>query len=94
MPLARLTTEPDGDGRRAQLRLLLAVRKTNAADASLTLREKDVAIHLPAKEADGPDAGRHEFVVEVSLGEDEHEIAVGVYDALSSQASYRRLRVN
>ena len=94
VPLARLATEPDGDGRRARLRLLLAVRKTNAADQSLELREKDVAIRLPATDAQRPEAERHDFVVEVPLGEGAHDIAVGVHDALSSLASYGRLRVN
>jgi VWFA-related protein len=94
VPLARLASETDGDGRGARLRLLLAVRKTSGAGESLALREKDVAFRLPAREADGPQPERHEIVVDVALGEGEHEIAVGVHDALSSLASYRRLRVD
>src|SRR5262245_34938324 len=93
LPVGKLATEAGPSGPRARLRLLIAVRKVDAApsDRPLDLREKEVTLELSA---DGPDGEIREFVVEVPLGEGAHELAVGVHDALSTKASYRTLRVD
>ena len=93
MPIAALATEPDRGGRRARLRLLLAVRTVGAASSQppLELREKEVEVQVPS---DASAAASREFVVEVPLDEGEHELALGVHDALSGRATYRVLRVD
>jgi hypothetical protein len=94
VPLAGLASEPDPEGRRARLRLVVGVRGVEGATEALPeLREQEVLILLPHGDATAA-TERHEIVVDVPLGDGPHDIAVGVHDALSSLASYRRLRVN
>lgn len=95
VPLAGLASEPGAEGRRARLRLVIAVRRLDAAtEAAPDVRERDVVVALPGAGETAALAARHEIVVDVPLGDGPHDIAVGVQDGLSSLASYRRLRVN
>jgi VWFA-related protein len=91
VPIAGLAGEPDPQGRHARLRIVIAVRGLHAAVAAADVREKEVLVLLPEAAAA---AAHHEIVVDVPLCDGPHDIAVGVHDALSSLASYRRLRVN
>ena len=96
VPLARLSTVEDAEGRHGRLRVVIAVWRARAIakEQPLEVREQLIEVPLPpAVSARGLDPGRREFVVDVLLNADHREIGVGVHDAFSRLTTYRRLRV-
>jgi VWFA-related protein len=96
LPLARLSTVEAADGRLGRLRVVIAVWRaaSQVKDRPLEIREKVIEVPFPsASSATGPDPGRREFVIKVPVSAAHREIGVGVIDALSRLATYRRLRV-
>jgi VWFA-related protein len=89
--LSRLRLESADEGRSARLRILVASR--GAQQGAPAVRERLVPIRLPAAPAGGdpPDATQ-EFVIRVPLAGGA-DFAVGVIDALSSAATFKRLRL-
>ena len=94
VPLSGLAVATSIGDDRAHLRIVLAVRKHGGAksDRGLDVREKSVAVPLPASSS-SPAPSRQEFVVEVLLSQGDTEIGVGVQDLGSGRASFRRLRL-
>ena len=96
VPLARLSTVETAEGRLGRLRVVIAVWRaaSQVKERPLEMREKAIEVPFPsASSATGPDPGRREFVIKVPMGAAHREIGVGVIDALSRLATYRRLRV-
>jgi hypothetical protein len=94
--LARLSTVEAAQGRHGLLRVVIAVWRTAslAKERPIEMREKVIEVPFPsALSPAGPDAGWREFVIEVPVSAAHREIGVGVLDAVSHLATYRRLRV-
>jgi len=96
VPLVRLSTVEEAEGRHGRLRVVIAIWRAGALakERPLEVRENLIDVPLPAAaSANGSDPGRREFVVEVPLSADQREIGVGVHDVFSRLATYRRVRV-
>ncbi len=96
VPLVRLSTVEEAEGRHGRLRVVIAIWRAGALakERPLEVRESLIDVPLPAAaSAHGSDPGRREFVVEVPLSADHGEIGVGVHDVFSRLATYRRVRV-
>ena len=94
VPLASLSAIEDAGGRHGRLRVLIAMRRPapRAGEPPVEVREKVFDVPLSAGSQEGADRVRHDVVVEVPLGAEQREIAVGVQDAASQRATYRLLR--
>jgi VWFA-related protein len=96
VPLARLSTVEDAEGRHGRLRVVIAVWRAGALarERPLEVRENLIDVPLPpAASASTSEPGRREFVVEVPLSAHHGEIGVGVHDAFSRLTTYRRVRI-
>jgi VWFA-related protein len=96
LPLARLATREDAEGRLGRLRVVMAVRRAGRAvtDTSAEGREKVVDLRLPPRPPGGdPATASREIVVRMPFVGDEQEIAVGVRDVFGGAETYRRLLV-
>jgi VWFA-related protein len=96
VPVARLSPVEGPAGRQARVRVVIATWRAGAVarERPFDVREKRIDVSLPLADSAGvSDLGRSEFVVDVPLGPDHREIAVGVEDVVSGLATYRRVRL-
>jgi VWFA-related protein len=94
LPLARLVPRADDDGRTAQVRITMLVRKADepATAGGAVARETTVDVPLPSTSVDGETA-THDIVVRLPPADADQEVAVGVRDLVGGAATYKRLRV-
>jgi hypothetical protein len=94
VPVERLSIVEDASGRHGRLRVVIAIWRTGAPvkDQPVEIREQFIDVPLPAP-AVAFEVGRREFIVEVPLSTKHPELAVGVHDALSALATYRRMPI-
>lgn len=95
LPLSRLGSRPIGDGRVAQVRVTMVIRKAGetATEGRAEGRETTVVLQLSPSSPEGENA-RHDFIVRIPAAVDDQEIAVGVRDLIGGAATYKRLLVH
>jgi hypothetical protein len=93
VPLSRLTAHSEAGSRSVRVRIVLAARPPGKEQPAV--REQLFALPLPEAPSEPDQAASHEFVIRVPRpGGQPVEIGVGVLDALSAAATYRRVRLD
>jgi VWFA-related protein len=93
VPLSRLAASAEAGGRSVRVRIVLATRPPGKEQPAV--REQLFALPLPEAPSEPDPAASHEFVIRLPRPEGRPlEIGVGVLDALSAAATYRRVRLD